>query len=323
MAAIRSAVAETKKEVKEAKERRRGRRRRRTEQEKLAKRAEKTARKIAAKAHTRDSLQALSKLGELVDGQYQIVSQPPVIVPARDLAADLRPVPERGHCGDPRPVPPLPGHAASRPAPPARAVRDRRRGPQGRRRRQRRDPCVHRPAAGTRRHDPLFLQIKEATASVLEAYLPKSLYRQHGQRVVDGQRMMQAASDIYLGWTKGLDVNRHFYWRQLRDMKGSVEVETMMPPGSPSTRHLRVDHGTRPRPLREPVAIAAYLGASDAFEQVDHRLLAALCRPERARLRGLRQGGPVRRLQAVEASAAAIRPRRPAARSRLRRDVRW
>ena len=79
--------------------------------------------------------------------------------------------------------------------------------------------------------DPLFLQIKEATASVLEAYLPKSRYRQHGERVVHGQRMMQAASDIYLGWTKGQDVNRNFYWRQLRNMKGSALVELMTPLG--------------------------------------------------------------------------------------------
>jgi len=79
--------------------------------------------------------------------------------------------------------------------------------------------------------DPLFLQIKEATASVLEAYLPESRYEQHGERVVQGQRMMQAASDIYLGWTKGLDVNRHYYWRQLRDMNGSALVELMTPLG--------------------------------------------------------------------------------------------
>jgi uncharacterized protein (DUF2252 family) len=58
--------------------------------------------------------------------------------------------------------------------------------------------------------DPLFLQIKEATASALEPYVRKSRYRQHGERVVPGQRMMQAASDIYLGWTKGRDVRRHF-----------------------------------------------------------------------------------------------------------------
>jgi uncharacterized protein (DUF2252 family) len=79
--------------------------------------------------------------------------------------------------------------------------------------------------------DPLFLQIKEATSSVLEAYLPKSRYRQHGERVVAGQRMMQAASDIYLGWTKGLDVHRNFYWRQLRDMKASALVEAATPTG--------------------------------------------------------------------------------------------
>src|SRR5256885_13417778 len=83
---------------------------------------------------------------------------------------------------------------------------------------------------GRDEHDPLFLQVKEATASVLEAYLPHSRFRQHGERVVQGQRLMQAASDIYLGWTKGLDVRRNFYWRQLRDMKGSALVEAMTPP---------------------------------------------------------------------------------------------
>src|SRR5207247_7180730 len=88
-------------------------------------------------------------------------------------------------------------------------------------------------------HDPLFLQIKEATASVLEPYLRKSRYKQHGERVVQGQRMMQAASDIYLGWTRGLDVRRHFYWRQLRDMKGSAVVEAMVPLGLTSYARLR------------------------------------------------------------------------------------
>ena len=79
--------------------------------------------------------------------------------------------------------------------------------------------------------DPLFLQIKEATASVLEGHLPKSSYKQHGERVVHGQRLMQAASDIFLGWTLGADVKRHFDWRQLRDMKGSAVVEAMSPLG--------------------------------------------------------------------------------------------
>ena len=116
--------------------------------------------------------------------------------------------------------------------------------------------------------DPLFLQIKEATSSVLEAYLPKSRYGQHGARVVHGQRMMQAASDIYLGWTKGLDVNRHFYWRQLRDMKGSILVEEMIPLGL--VFYGRTCGWTMARAHArsgDPVAIAAYLGASDAFDK--------------------------------------------------------
>jgi len=68
---------------------------------------------------------------------------------------------------------------------------------------------------------------------VLETDARKSRYRQHGERVAQGQRMMQAASDIFLGWTRGIgpDVRRHFYWRQLRDMKGSVEVDKLRPPG--------------------------------------------------------------------------------------------
>ena len=121
---------------------------------------------------------------------------------------------------------------------------------------------------GRDQQDPLFLQVKEATASVLEGHLPKSRYKQHGERVVHGQRMMQAASDIYLGWTKGVDVNRHFYWRQLRDMKGSAEVETMAPVGldfyagicgwTLARAHARSG---------DPVAIAAYLGKGDQFDR--------------------------------------------------------
>jgi uncharacterized protein (DUF2252 family) len=115
--------------------------------------------------------------------------------------------------------------------------------------------------------DPLFLQVKEATASVLEANLRKSRYRQHGERVVQGQRMMQAASDIYLGWTKGQDVRRQFYWRQLRDMKGSALVEAMAPVAL--TFYARICGWTLARAHArsgDPVAIAEYLGTSDAFD---------------------------------------------------------
>jgi uncharacterized protein (DUF2252 family) len=235
---------------------------------KAAKGAEKSAVKITGKAHTRDSLQALSKLGEVVDGRYRIVSQPPIVVPARDLAATYGLSADQVERGL---------HEQFR------AYRATLRDDQRRLLERFELVDVARKvvgvgSVGTRafigllqgrdQQDPLFLQVKEATSSVLEGHLPKSRYRQHGQRVVDGQRMMQAASDIFLGWTKGLDVTRHFYWRQLRDMKGSADVEAMVPVGlgfyagicgwTLARAHARSG---------DPVAIAAYLGASDQFDQ--------------------------------------------------------
>jgi uncharacterized protein (DUF2252 family) len=235
---------------------------------KAAKRAEKSAQKVTGKARTRDSLQALSKLGELVDGRYRIVSQPPIVVPARELAATY-------------------GFSADQVE---RAIRQQFRAYRATLRDDQRQllerfelvdvarKVVGVGSVGTRafiallqgrdQHDPLFLQVKEATKSVLEGPLPKSRYRQHGERVVYGQRMMQAASDIYLGWTKGADDNRHFYWRQLRDMKGSVEVETMAPVAlgfyagicgwTLARAHARSG---------DPIAIAAYLGEDDQFDR--------------------------------------------------------
>jgi len=235
---------------------------------KAAKRAKKTARKNVEKAHTRDSLQALSKLGEVVSGRYRIVSQPPIVVPARDLEATY------GLSSDET----------------ERVVREQFRTYRATLQHDRRDllerfevvdvarKVVGVGSVGTRafivllqgrdQHDPLFLQVKEATASVLEGHLPRSRYRQHGARVVHGQRMMQAASDIYLGWTKGMDVNRHFYWRQLRDMKGSAEVELMSPLGL--TFYARTCGWTLARAHArsgDPIAIAEYLGTSDQFDQ--------------------------------------------------------
>jgi uncharacterized protein (DUF2252 family) len=122
---------------------------------------------------------------------------------------------------------------------------------------------------GRDQHDPLFLQVKEATTSVLEGPLPKSRYRQHGERVVYGQRMMQAASDIYLGWSRGIvDVSRHFYWRQLRDMKASVDVEAMTP--GALTFYAGTCGWTLARAHArsgDPIAIAAYLGEDDQFDR--------------------------------------------------------
>ena len=121
---------------------------------------------------------------------------------------------------------------------------------------------------GRDQHDPLFLQVKEATASVLEDHLPKSRYRQPGERVVQGQRMLQAASDIFLGWTKGAETGRYLYWRQLRDMKGSAVIETMAPPaltfyGGVCGQTLARAHARS----GDPVALAAYLGKKDWFDQ--------------------------------------------------------
>jgi uncharacterized protein (DUF2252 family) len=241
----------------------------RTKKERKAdKRAEKTAEKAAAKARTRDSLQALSKLGEVVDGRYRIVSQPPIVVPMRELAATYGLSAEEVERGL---------HEQFR-AYRATLQDDRRRLLERFELVDVARKVVGVGSVGTRafigllqgrdQQDPLFLQVKEATASVLEGPLPKSRYKQHGQRVVDGQRMMQAASDIYLGWTRGVDVNRHFYWRQLRDMKGSAEVEAMAPLG------LRFYAGICGWTLAraharsgDPVAIAAYLGEGDQFDR--------------------------------------------------------
>ena len=120
--------------------------------------------------------------------------------------------------------------------------------------------------------DPLFLQVKEAQSSVLEGPLGKSKFRNHGQRVVEGQRMMQAASDIFLGWVrnpKGLDGQaRDFYVRQLWDWKTSVDLDTILPLGlqlyaqmcgwTIARAHAR--SGDR-------IAIASYLGKGDVFER--------------------------------------------------------
>ena len=113
----------------------------------------------------------------------------------------------------------------------------------------------------------------------------ESKFAQPGERVVQGQRLMQAASDIYLGWTKGGEADRFLYWRQLRDMKGSALVEQMSPIDAHLLRRpLWLDPGSGPRPVGDAVALAAYLGKSDKFDKVNHRLLGPLRGSERAGL---------------------------------------
>ncbi len=266
-----------------------------------AKQGEKTARKTAQKAHTSDSLLALSKLGELVDGRYRIVSQPPVIVPARDIEA-------------------MYGYSADQIQD---AIHQQFRAYRMTLQEDRRHllerfeiidmarKVVGVGSVGTRafivllqgrdERDPLFLQVKEATASVLEDHLPKSRFRQPGERVVQGQRMMQAASDIYLGWTKGVEADRWLYWRQLRDMKGSAVVESMTPVGL--TFYAGICGWTLARAHArsgDAVALAEYLGKSDKFDRsitdFSQRYAAQNERDYQAFGQAIRSG----RLQAVE-----------------------
>jgi len=220
-----------------------------------------------AKARTRDSLQALSKLGELVDGEYRIVSQPPIVVPSRELYATY------GMSSDEL------WHVIHQEFRAYRATlqSDRRHLLERFKIVDMARKVVGVGSVGTRafivllqgrdEQDPLFLQVKEATQSVLEDHLPKSRH-QPGSRVVHGQRMMQAASDIYLGWTKGYQEGRFLYWRQLRDMKGSADVESMLPFGL--TFYARQCGWTLARAHArsgDPIAISAYLGKSDKFDQ--------------------------------------------------------
>jgi uncharacterized protein (DUF2252 family) len=301
ISAGRSAVAEVSEQAKAAKKEPRRVRKAAEQKKKEAKRAEKAAAKAADKARTHDSLQALSKLGELVNGTYRIVSQPPIVVPARDLA---------GTYG----IPPAVIDQLVRQqflAYRASLREDQRRLLERFQIVDMARKVVGVGSVGTQAfivllqgrdaHDPLFLQIKEATASVLEGHLPKSRYKLHGKRVVQGQRMMQAASDIYLGWTKDPAANRHFYWRQLRDMKGSADIESMT--ASALTFYAWTCGWTLARAHArsgDPIAIAGCLGESDGFDtsitDFSHRYAHQNEHDYQAFVKAIRSG----RLQAIE-----------------------
>ncbi len=128
----------------------------------------------------------------------------------------------------------------------------------------------------SRDDDPLFLQFKEARASVLEPYAGSSRYRNQGQRVVEGQRLMQSASDIFLGWTRNADIGSHFYVRQLRDFKTSPSIDGMdfvhlLDYGRHCGRTLARAHAKSGDAAR----IAGYLGKSDRFDTAITRFAAA------------------------------------------------
>jgi uncharacterized protein (DUF2252 family) len=229
------------------------------------KKQQKAARKAVAKAQSRDSLQALGKLAERDGDTYRIKSDPPVLMPLRELATEgrdaetLRKAVEESFRSY---VSNLPGERRqllSRYQMLDVALKVVGVGSVGTR-------CLIVLLQGRDDQDPLFLQIKEASASVLEEHLQPSPYRNHGHRVVEGQRLMQAASDILLGWCKPVG-GRAYYWRQLRDWKASVDVEQM--DADRLTNYATLCGWTLAHAHSrsgDPIAISAYLGKGDPFD---------------------------------------------------------
>jgi uncharacterized protein (DUF2252 family) len=259
----------------------------------LAAREQRQADGAVAKARTRDSLQALAKLTRQVDGKPRIVADPPLLVPLSDLVADAT-------------------DQATLEAELRSLIGDYRRTLETDRRylleqfkvADMARKVVGVGSVGTRcwivlmlgrdASDPLFLQVKEAERSVLEDFAGASEYANHGERVVAGQRLMQAASDIFLGWQRNQvdpDGRPHdFYVRQLRDEKFSANIEAMTPAGMLAYGELCGWTLARAHARSgDRIAIAAYLGQSAVFDQAiaefaaryadqnerDHQALAA------------------------------------------------
>jgi uncharacterized protein (DUF2252 family) len=189
--------------------------------------ATRRARKMLDKARSKNSLRALQKLAIEEDGRYRIKSHPPNIVPLSELAADQHPDDIRQ-----RLVALFRQYQESLPDDRVALLRRYRLvdvalkvvgvGSVGTR-------CYVALFEGRDREDPLFLQIKEAGPSVLEAHLRPSRYDHSGRRVVEGQRLMQSASDILLGWARGTNGEHDYFVRQMWDMKGSADVSSFMP----------------------------------------------------------------------------------------------
>ena len=226
--------------------------------------------KLLARAHTSDTMKAVRKLTTMVDGQRRIISDPPLIVPVEEVFADVQ----------------------------ADAIYQLLHTVLGRYRRTLQSDRRHLleqftmvqvarkvvgvGSVGTRAYvllmdaldgvEPLFLQAKEAEPSVLAEYAGRSQYTNQGERAVAGQHLMQAESDIFLGWTRvanPLDgIDRDFYVRQLKDWKFSVPIEQMLPKGM--TLYAGLCGWTLARAHAcsgDRIALAAYLGGSTRFDE--------------------------------------------------------
>lgn len=220
---------------------------------------------FVAHAKSRDRLQAATKLVEAVDGRYRFKSSPPLLVPSRELPSGIDPDRQWAE------VKVSLDQYRSSLSEATRLLLDRYQladvalkvvgvGSVGTR-------CLVALLVGTKPDDVVLLQVKEATRSVLENHLPASRYRLHGRRVVEGQRLMQATSDIFLGWSSSVS-GHHYYWRQLKDWKGSVDLDR----GGPRSfeRYARLCGWTLARAHAvsgDPTAIADYLGSGPVFDR--------------------------------------------------------
>jgi uncharacterized protein (DUF2252 family) len=225
--------------------------------------------RATAKAESKNSLRAFNKLTRVEDGEVRIISDPPLIVPIEELVSKRKLKAVLAGVSD------LLDQYRESLSPDIRNLADRYRyvhvahkvvgvGSVGTR-------CWIVLMLGRDENDPLFLQVKEAGPSVLAPFARGGRYKHQGRRVVEGQRLMQAASDIFLGWLtneKGLDGGRRdFYVRQLWDGKGSAQIESMTP--FTMGIYARLCGATLSRAHArsgDPIAIASYLGGGDKFD---------------------------------------------------------
>ncbi|MEU6986335.1 DUF2252 domain-containing protein [Streptomyces sp. NPDC046324] len=237
--------------------------------DRLHKRGQKNLARAMAKARTRDSLQAFAKVTETVDGRPMIAADPPLLVPISDMLPDAeRSALESQFRGL------IERYGRTLASDRRTLLEDYRLADVARK-------VVGVGSVGTRcwiflllgrdDRDPLFLQAKEADTSVLAAHVGASTYRNQGERVVSGQRLMQAASDIFLGWERvdGIDgKQRDFYVRQLRDWKGIAMPERMQPKDMEAFGELcGITLARAHARSGDRIAIAAYLGSGDSFDR--------------------------------------------------------
>jgi uncharacterized protein (DUF2252 family) len=216
-------------------------------------------------ARQRTSQQALAKLTEEVDGELRMRSDPPLLAPLRELAANVDGDKLRAEVWDSynsylSSLSRDRRHVLSRFEPVDAALKVVGVGSVGTR-------CFIALLRGLDRQEPLFLQVKEAGPSVLEAHLAPSGYEHRGQRVVEGQRLMQASGDIFLGWSK-TSTGPHYYWRQFRDMKGSFDIAVMDP--SQLSQYAEACGWTLAHchaRAGDAITIAGYLGSSSTFDE--------------------------------------------------------